>query len=142
MIKISNFKILWHASRNLLLEKIENFEFWLFLQILGKMAITFAYELGKNCLIYQNVQRENPHPLAIGFTRLGFFYIFKIPNGTMKVGRFKFLPEIQIIFIFYFFGINNWFFYKDYYYLIIVVYVNIGLELKNNIMWHQNLARG
>ena len=28
------------------------------------MAITFAYELRKNCLIYQNVQRENPHPLA------------------------------------------------------------------------------
>ena len=87
------------------------------------MAITFAYELGKKCLIYQNVQREIPHPLAIGFTRLGFFLIFKIPKGTMKAGRFK--------------QKNSKLFYFLFFLELIIDFCIKVWNSKNNIMCHR-----
>ena len=56
--------------RNLLLGKINIFEFRLFrIKSLekGKMALTFAYDVENKRIIYQNVQNENPHPILTAY---------------------------------------------------------------------------
>jgi hypothetical protein len=63
MIKISYIKILWHActSRNQILWKIWNFEFWYFLQkrlFQIKTAKTFAYELEKTYNISKTIYKK------------------------------------------------------------------------------------
>ena len=61
---------------NLLLGKINKFEFSTFLQKSlknGTIALTFAYDVEKKRIIYQNDRGKKLHPNSPGFTRLANF---------------------------------------------------------------------
>ena len=78
MIKNSKNKILQDVViiLHLLVRKIKKLKFGHVLQkVQGKCktAITFAYDVGKKRIIYQNVQNENPHPME---TTYGLFANF------------------------------------------------------------------
>ena len=72
MIKTSKIKILRDVVMllNLLVRKIKKLKFGHVLQkVQGKRktAITFAYDVEKKRIIYQNVQHENPHPILTAY---------------------------------------------------------------------------
>jgi hypothetical protein len=115
MIKVSYIKILWHActSRNQLLWKIWNFEFWYFLQkrlFQIKTAITFAYD-SKKRIIYQKLYTKkftfdfnSPRPFAQIFSAQNF----KGKYESRKI--FDFVKKTKIFEIFLLFiSVFNYF---------------------------------
>jgi hypothetical protein len=52
------------------------------------MALTFAYGLDKECVIYENVSMEKLHPISMAIDRLHKFLLLKISKGNTKAGRF------------------------------------------------------
>ena len=57
----------------------------------SKTAVTFAYDIEKNSLIYQKIQHEKLHPNLTTYGRLGFFKILKFQKEKKLSSNLIFL---------------------------------------------------